>query len=142
SAGWSGGTVVSFFFRAADVIRDRNVTGVQTCALPILGLVGGLRGHEHLVAASLPRDEVFVPSKVPNEAQGYESTLRSVEASLADLGLEELDLHLIHWPRPTEGLAVDTWKALVHLHEQGYIRSIGVSNFRVEDLELVEAETG
>src|SRR5699024_10121862 len=74
--------------------------------------------------------------------QGYESTLRSVEASLADLGLEELDLHLIHWPRPTEGLAVDTWKALVHLHEQGYIRSIGVSNFRVEDLELVEAETG
>ena len=95
-----------------------------------------------LKAASLPRDEVFVTSKVPNEAQGYESTLRSVEASLADLGLEELDLHLIHWPRPTEGLAVDTWKALVHLHEQGYIRSIGVSNFRVEDLELVEAETG
>src|SRR5690625_7996723 len=51
-------------------------------------------------------------------------------------------LHLIHRPRPTEGLAVDTWKALVHLHERGYIRSIGVSNFRVEDLELVEAETG
>jgi len=95
-----------------------------------------------LKAAGLPRDEVFVTSKVPNEDQGYDSTLRSVEASLADLGLEELDLHLIHWPRPSEGLAVDTWKALVHLHEQGYIRSIGVSNFRIEDLELVEAETG
>src|SRR5699024_9455787 len=64
-----------------------------------------------LKAAGLPRDEVFVTSKVPNEAQGYESTPRSVEASLPDLGLEELDLHLIHWPRPTEGLAVDTWKA-------------------------------
>src|SRR5699024_1308176 len=95
-----------------------------------------------LKAASLPRDEVFVTSKVPNEAQGYESTLRSVEASLADLGLEELDLHLIHWPRPTEGLAVATSKARGHPPEQGYIPSSGAANFRVEDLEPVEAEPG
>ena len=95
-----------------------------------------------LKAAALPRDEVFVTSKVPNPDQGYDSTLRSVEASLTDLGIEQLDLHLIHWPRPTEGLAAETWKALVHLHEQGHIRSIGVSNFRIEDLELIEAETG
>lgn len=88
------------------------------------------------------RDDLFITSKVPNQDQGYDNTMRSFEATMADLGLDELDLYLIHWPAPSKGLAVETWKALVELKEQGRIRSIGVSNFRVEDLKLIEAETG
>lgn len=95
-----------------------------------------------LQRAGLPRDEVFVTSKVPNQDQGRDATLRSFDASMADLGLDELDLYLIHWPAPSKGLALETWKALVELQEQGRIRSIGVSNFRIADLEQIEAETG
>jgi len=95
-----------------------------------------------LQTAGLDRDDVFVTSKVPNQDQGREATLRSFDGTLADLGLEELDLYLIHWPAPSKGLAVETWKTLAELREQGRIRSIGVSNFRIEDLEKIEAETG
>ncbi|MFC7464990.1 aldo/keto reductase [Brachybacterium sp. GCM10030252] len=95
-----------------------------------------------LKSAGLARDDVFVTSKVPNQDQGRENTLRSFDATMEDLGLEELDLYLIHWPAPANGLAVETWKTFIELQEQGRIRSIGVSNFRIEDLEKVEAETG
>ncbi|MGO3315383.1 MAG: aldo/keto reductase [Brachybacterium tyrofermentans] len=95
-----------------------------------------------LKTAGLKRDDVFVTSKVPNQDQGRDKTLASFDATMKDLGLEELDLYLIHWPAPSKGLAVETWKALIELQEQGRIRSIGVSNFRVEDLEKIEAETG
>ena len=88
------------------------------------------------------RDDLFITSKVPNQDQGYDNTMRSFEGTMADLGLDELDLYLIHWPAPSKGLALETWKALIELKEQGRIGSIGVSNFRVEDLELIEAETG
>lgn len=95
-----------------------------------------------LKTAGLTREDVFVTSKVPNQDQGRDKTLASFDATMADLGLEELDLYLIHWPAPSKGLAVETWKTLVELQEQGRIRSIGVSNFRIEDLEKLEAETG
>ena len=95
-----------------------------------------------LKAAGLARDEVFVTSKVPNQDQGRDATLASFDATMEDLGLEELDLYLIHWPAPAKGLAMETWKALIELHEQGRIRSIGTSNFRIEDLERIQAETG
>jgi len=95
-----------------------------------------------LAATGIPRDEIFVTSKVPNQDQGREATLASFDATMADLGLEELDLYLIHWPAPSVGLAVETWRTLVELQEQGRIRSIGVSNFRAEDLARLEAETG
>ena len=95
-----------------------------------------------LKAAGLARDEVFVTSKVPNQDQGRDATLASFDATMEDLGLEELDLYLIHWPAPSKGLAVDTWKALIELQEQGRLRSIGVSNFRIEDLIALESETG
>jgi 2,5-diketo-D-gluconate reductase A len=68
-----------------------------------------------LKASGLARDEVFVTSKVPNQDQGRDKTLASFDATMEDLGLEELDLYLIHWPAPSKGLAVETWKALVEL---------------------------
>ncbi|MFC0672453.1 aldo/keto reductase [Brachybacterium hainanense] len=95
-----------------------------------------------LAASGLDRDEVFVTSKVPNQDQGREATLASFDATMADLGLEELDLYLIHWPAPERGLALETWRTLVELQAAGRIRSIGVSNFRIEDLEMLERETG
>lgn len=95
-----------------------------------------------LKTAGLARDEVFVTSKVPNQDQGRDKTLASFDATMEDLGLEELDLYLIHWPAPSKGLAVETWKALVELQEQGRIRSIGTSNFRIEDIIALESETG
>ncbi|AXK46969.1 aldo/keto reductase [Brachybacterium saurashtrense] len=95
-----------------------------------------------LRTAGLARDDVFVTSKVPNQDQGRDATLASFDATMADLGLDELDLYLLHWPAPSKGLAVETWQALIELQQQGRIRSIGTSNFRREDLERLEAETG
>jgi 2,5-diketo-D-gluconate reductase A len=92
--------------------------------------------------SGLSRDEYFVTSKCPNQDQGRDATLRSFDGTMNDLGLDELDLYLIHWPAPGKGLALETWKTFIELQEQGRIRSIGVSNFRIEDLEMLEAETG
>jgi 2,5-diketo-D-gluconate reductase A len=101
------------------------------------------RGVGAAIAASdIPRDEIFVTTKLWNSAQGYESTLGAFEKSIARLGLDRVDLYLIHWPVPTEGRALDTWRAFERIHEEGRSRTIGVSNFRVEDLEMLERETG
>jgi 2,5-diketo-D-gluconate reductase A len=99
------------------------------------------RGVGAAIAASgLAREEIFVTTKLWNSAQGYESTLGAFEKSVARLGLDHVDLYLIHWPVPTEGRALDTWRAFERIHEERRSRSIGVSNFRVEDLEELERE--
>ena len=92
--------------------------------------------------AGVPRDELFVTTKVWNDAQGFDPAIRSVEGSLSRLGLDRLDLVLIHWPVPGRGLFVDTWRALIRLREEGRVSSIGVSNFRVGDLDRLVGETG
>lgn len=92
--------------------------------------------------SGLDRDQVFVTSKLWNTDHGRDAALQAFDATMNDLGLDELDLFLIHFPVPSQGLAVETWRALVELHEQGRVRSIGVSNFRIQDLEKIEAETG
>lgn len=90
----------------------------------------------------LPRDEVFVTTKLWNSDQGYESALRACDASLDRLGLDYVDLYLIHWPVPAADKFVDTFRAFQRLKADGRVRSIGVSNFRVPDLERVIGETG
>ena len=96
---------------------------------------------EALAASGIPREEVFVTTKLWNSQQGYDSALAGFEASLGRLGLDRVDLYLIHWPMPTEDLFVDTWRAFERIHEEGGARTIGVSNFRIEDLERLERET-
>jgi 2,5-diketo-D-gluconate reductase A len=91
-----------------------------------------------IAAGGIPREEIFVTTKLWNSQQGYESTLGAFEKSLARLGLDQVDLYLIHWPVPTEGRALDTWRAFERIKEEGRSRTIGVSNFRVEDLEELE----
>ena len=99
------------------------------------------RGVGAAIAASgIPRNEIFVTTKLWNSAQGYESTLGAFEKSIDRLGMDYVDLYLIHWPVPSEGRALDTWRAFERIHEEGGSRTIGVSNFRVEDLEMLERE--
>ena len=82
-----------------------------------------------LASSGLPRDDVFVTTKLWNSEQGYDSTLRAFDVSMEKLGLDVLDLYLIHWAMPDKGRFLDTWKAFIELQQAGRIRSIGVSNF-------------
>lgn len=94
-----------------------------------------------VAASGLAREELFVTTKLWNSEQGFEATLAAFEASLGRLGFGYVDLYLIHWPVPSKGRFVDTWRAFERIHAEGRARTIGVSNFRVEDLERLEAET-
>jgi 2,5-diketo-D-gluconate reductase A len=93
-----------------------------------------------IAAAGVPREEVFLTTKLWNSEQGYDSTLRAVEQSLERLGTDQVDLYLIHWPLPGRDLFLDTWRAFERIKAEGGARSIGVSNFRVEDLERLRRE--
>jgi 2,5-diketo-D-gluconate reductase A len=93
-----------------------------------------------LAAAGLTGEEVFLTTKLWNSAQGYDSTLAAFEKSLRRLGTDRVDLYLIHWPVPSEDRYLDTWRAFERINEEGLSRSIGVSNFRVEDLERLKRE--
>jgi 2,5-diketo-D-gluconate reductase A len=94
-----------------------------------------------IAASGLAREEVFVTTKLWNTEQGFETTLTAFDASLGRLGFEYVDLYLIHWPVPSKDRFVDTWRAFERIHGEGRARTIGVSNFRVEELERLEAET-
>jgi len=93
-----------------------------------------------IAAGGVRREDVFVTTKLWNSEQGYDSTLRAFEKSIERLGTGQVDLYLIHWPLPSRDLFLDTWRAFERIKEEGGARSIGVSNFRVEDLERLEAE--
>ena len=82
-----------------------------------------------VIDSKVGRDELFITSKVPGRHHGFDETIASTEESLARLQLERLDLHLIHWPNPSVGKYVDTWRGLIELRERGLVTSIGVSNF-------------
>jgi len=79
--------------------------------------------------SGVDRDDIFVTTKVWNSDHGYDATLRAFDASQKRLGLDVVDLYLIHWPTPQRGLYVDTWRALEQLLRDGRVRAIGVSNF-------------
>ncbi|MCV9885635.1 aldo/keto reductase [Metabacillus halosaccharovorans] len=85
--------------------------------------------------ASVPREELFITTKVWNTDQGYENTIKAFEASLERLGLDYVDLYLIHWPTPEFDQYVDTYKALEKLYKDGKVKAIGVCNFEIEHLE-------
>jgi 2,5-diketo-D-gluconate reductase A len=95
-----------------------------------------------IASCGLPRDEIFVTTKLWNANHGYDQALRAFDASAQRLGLDTVDLYLIHWPVPTADRYVETWKALEKLAADGRVRAIGVSNFTVEHLRRLIAETG
>src|SRR5918999_370059 len=85
-------------------------------------------------SCGVPREELFVTTKLWNADQGHDSTLRACEASLGRLGLDYLDLYLIHWPMPTRDRYLDTWRAFERLLAEGRVRAIGVFNFQPPQL--------
>lgn len=100
------------------------------------GLGEGLRN------SGVPREEVCVTSKVWNRDQGRDKARASVERSLKSIGVDQLDLVLIHWPVPSQDLYVETWNAMIEMRNEGLMRSIGVSNFNADHLARLIGETG
>ncbi len=94
-----------------------------------------------IAASGIPREELHITTKVWHTDLGFESTMRAVKASLANLGVDYLDLYLIHWPVPARGLYIETWRAMEKIKSDGLARSIGVSNFPPDVLERLLAET-
>lgn len=97
---------------------------------------------EAIRRAGVPREELVVTSKLPGRRHAHDEAVRTVHESLYRMGLDHLDLYLIHWPNPRVGRYVEAWQALVELQRDGVLRSIGVSNFLPEHLERIIAETG
>ncbi|TCI26465.1 MULTISPECIES: aldo/keto reductase [unclassified Exiguobacterium] len=87
--------------------------------------------------SSVPREDIFVTTKLWNEFHGYDEALQAFQDSLDRLGLDYVDLFLIHWPMPRFGKFVETYKALEQLYEEGKVRAIGVSNFEIQHLEQI-----
>ncbi|WP_329139737.1 aldo/keto reductase [Streptomyces sp. NBC_00670] len=122
--------------RAVSTALQAGYRSIDTAAI-----YGNEEGTGRAIAsAGLPREELFVTTKLWNADQGYDSALRGFDASLKKLGLDYVDLYLIHWPMPDRGLFVDTYKAFEKLYEEGRAKAIGVSNFLPEHLTtLLEA---
>jgi 2,5-diketo-D-gluconate reductase A len=93
-----------------------------------------------IAASGVPRGEIFITTKLWNTEQGFDSTLAAFERSTEALDTDHVDLYLIHWPIPARDLYLDTWRAFERIHGEGGTRSIGVSNFRVADLERLQEE--
>ena len=94
-----------------------------------------------LASSGVPREELFVTTKLWNTDQGYDSTLRAFDASLDRLGLEYVDLYLIHWPVPELDRYVETWKAFEKINSEGRAKAVGVSNFKPSHLRRLLDET-
>jgi diketogulonate reductase-like aldo/keto reductase len=95
-----------------------------------------------IARADVPREEIVVTTKLPGRHHGYDETLASFEESRRRLGVDRVDLYLIHWPLPRVDKYVDSWRAMIKLREDGLVRSIGVSNFTAAHIERLEKETG
>src|SRR4029079_6869718 len=97
---------------------------------------------EALRSTSVPRNELFITSKLRNGGHQRDLALRSFDETMAKLGIEQLDLFLIHWPVPSQNKYVEAWKTLVELRQAGRVKSIGVSNFNLDHLDRIIGETG
>jgi diketogulonate reductase-like aldo/keto reductase len=104
---------------------------------------GNERGVGRAIRESgIPREEVFVTTKLPGAQHGHREALAGLDESLDRLGLDHVDLYLIHWPLPMVGRYVETWEALVELQSRGKARSIGVSNFTPAQIDEIVERTG
>ncbi|MFI9245965.1 aldo/keto reductase [Streptomyces sp. NPDC053086] len=123
--------------RAVVTALDAGYRSIDTAAI-----YGNEKGTGKAIAASgLRREDIFVTTKLWNSDQGYDSTLRAFDASLEKLGLDYVDLYLIHWPLPSHDKYTDTYKAFEKLYADGRVRAIGVSNFLPEHLRRLLDQT-
>ncbi|MEU7647090.1 aldo/keto reductase [Streptomyces huasconensis] len=135
-------------FGVWQVPDDEAQTAVTTAleagyrSIDTAAIYGNEEGTGKAIAASgVPREELFVTTKLWNADQGHDSTLRAFDTSLEKLGLDYVDLYLIHWPLPSKDSYVDTYKAFEKIQADGRAKSIGVSNFLPEHLDRLIAET-
>ena len=94
-----------------------------------------------IAASSVPREDIFLTTKLWNSDQGFEKAITALDASLERLGTDYVDLYLIHWAMPQQGTYLESWRALIELKKQGKVRSIGVSNFPQAQLREIIADT-
>jgi len=126
---------------APSVVRAAIAAGYRS--IDTAAIYANERGvGEGIASSGVPRDEIFVTTKLWNDRQGYDSALQAFDESLRKLRLDAVDLYLIHWPAPKTNRFVESWKALVRLRDEGRARSIGVSNFHRPHLERILGETG
>jgi 2,5-diketo-D-gluconate reductase A len=97
---------------------------------------------EAIRSAGVPRSELFITSKLRNGGHQRDAALRAFDDTMQKLGIDQIDLFLIHWPVPSQNKYVEAWKALVELQKAGRIKSVGVSNFNQDHLERIIGETG
>ncbi|MFE3491030.1 MULTISPECIES: aldo/keto reductase [Streptomyces] len=133
----NGVTIPQLGFGVFQVPDDETTAAVSTAleagyrSIDTAAIYGNEVGVGRALAASgIPREELFVTTKLWNTDQGYDATLAAFDASLAKLGLDHVDLYLIHWPTPAHDLYPESWRALEKLAADGRIRAVGVSNFQ------------
>lgn len=125
---------------AEDAVRTAIDAGYRL--IDTAAAYGNEEGVGRAVArCGVPREEIFVTTKLWNDDHGYDKALKAFDASRRRLGLDGIDLYLIHWPTPARGDYVETWRALEKVQSDGAARAIGVSNFNVEHLERIIADT-
>lgn len=144
----TGAEIPQLGFGVYQVSSDEVVSAVRTAidagyrSIDTAALYGNEEGVGKAVAETdVPREELFVTTKLWNDQQGYDSALRAFDESLDKLGLDYVDLYLIHWPAAGQDAYVDTWKAFQKLHEEGRAKAIGVSNFQIPHLRRLFEET-
>ena len=149
SAGTTSIDIPQLGFGVWQVPEDEVVAAVSTAievgyrSIDTARIYGNERGTGEAIAkSSVPREELFVTTKVWNDDQGFDKALAAFDASMKRLGLDTLDLFLIHWPAPEQDAYVDTWKALLRLREEGRVRAVGVCNFQIPHLRRLLDETG
>ncbi|MDQ0792351.1 aldo/keto reductase [Streptomyces sp. B1I3] len=144
----NGVTIPQLGFGVFQIPDDETTTAVTDAldagyrSIDTAAVYGNEAGVGRALAASgLPRGDLFVTTKVWNSDQGYDATLGAFDASLAELGLDHVDLYLIHWPTPAHDLYPETWRALEKLAAEGRIRAAGVSNFQPAHLRRLIDES-
>lgn len=132
-----------FLVPADEVVEPvRNALQAGYRSIDTAAAYGNEEGVGKAIAESgIAREDLFITTKLWNDSQGYDKALQAFDDSLTRLGLDHVDLYLIHWPQPTRDLFVDTWKALEKVHAEGRAKAIGVSNFQIPHLRRLFEET-
>jgi len=145
----NGVQIPQFGFGVFQIEPDRTAEAVRTAFDAGYRHIDTAQGYgneegvgQAIKESGLPRDEVFVTTKLNNNRHGHDEAIAALDESLQKLGLDHVDLFLIHWPRPHADRYVETWRAFEKILSDGKARSIGVSNFQVPHLERLAAETG
>jgi 2,5-diketo-D-gluconate reductase A len=143
----NGHTIPQLGFGVFQVPPDQVIEPVETALEAGYRLIdtAAAYGNEDgvgkaLANSGIDRDELFVTTKLWNADHGFDDALRAFDTSLSKLGLDVVDLYLIHWPTPGRGNFVETWKALEKIYAEGRARSIGVSNFTIHHLNRLRSE--